>query len=445
MAEIYTKAQRVLIWLGPSFENSDNLMDFISHCAESETDHLNETMPRTVDAWIQGRAALRMESEHMDTVHQIQETGAQEEQTEVTSGQDGRGMRLQIQRHDRSGIRLWLDRLSRRAARKDFYKLYCRTCRHLVGLGYFKRAWIIQEVMLASESIVRLGSRTILWKDMANVLHYMQNPVEQRRTFSSFNGTDLVRIAALSQNSIESDGMTPTRSGSHPNPREHNWASAWQFITGSECTDMRDKAFAILGLLPERLRIYPDYSLEGHEVVFELTRVQIADRLSLLDRQCAAGVYLQSKRAKSRHISKVFEKSLSARNILEAYMAAAYACFWYYEMYRGRQLGYDTTRLRSFIYNEILAAYRAQRLAQGSGLGHVPCVEKLLIRLLAPREDGLYFWLGRRAIHWGMKTRMATSTHPGAAMPSPQRVLCLWCLNACVEVRRLLIAVTCAS
>lgn len=30
MAEIYTKAQRVLIWLSPSFENSDNLMDFIS-------------------------------------------------------------------------------------------------------------------------------------------------------------------------------------------------------------------------------------------------------------------------------------------------------------------------------------------------------------------------------------------------------------------------------
>ncbi|KAF2630984.1 hypothetical protein BU25DRAFT_221793 [Macroventuria anomochaeta] len=74
---------------------------------------------------------------------------------------------------------------------------------------------------------------------------------------------------------------------------ERNWYSLSPSSATSQCTDIRDKVYGIQGLLPERLRFYPNYEVECHEVVFELVRKQVADRLAILDRQCSEDGYTQ--------------------------------------------------------------------------------------------------------------------------------------------------------
>ena len=103
--------------------------------------------------------------------------------------------------------------------------------------------------------------------------------------------------------------------------KDYNWCTLFGVVLASECADIRDKAFSVLGLLPERLRFYPDNSLEGHEVVLQIARTHVADRVAVLDKRCAEGNFILKK--------------ATADNILEVLFTIFLTCSWYYGIYQG--------------------------------------------------------------------------------------------------------------
>ena len=164
-------------------------------------------------------------------------------------------------------------------------------------------------------------------------------------------------------------------------------------VVSSQCTNPRDKAYAMLGLLPERLRIYPDYGLEDFEIVCQLIRKQIADTLAHLDNSCLKGDYKQQH---YRYDRWKWAKKLTVVNVAESFNAALCTSIWYYEMHQGYINGYEPQRVRSFLLNEVFPAFRKQRMAQGSEWGYHGWTERVIARVLAPREKGFVFWCYRR-------------------------------------------------
>ena len=55
-------------------------------------------------------------------------------------------------------------------SRKQFHLEYGQAGGRLVSQGYFKRAWIIQEVALNSHRTARVGSLTVPWQNMVHML-----------------------------------------------------------------------------------------------------------------------------------------------------------------------------------------------------------------------------------------------------------------------------------
>jgi len=328
-------------------------MAFITHYAKIAGDGQYDTMPKIVDQYIKS-CAIHNERRYADV---LQDT------------KDVRPM-----------------------SHKCFYLKFGRACGHLVSRGYFTRAWIVQEVALGSRCLARLGSRTVWWDDMAPVLGYLSGQTESRFK-AHVTVAEFWRIEALSLNAGGDKLGSALRwmLAHYQEDQDYNWCSVFALVLASECADMRNKVFAIQGLLPERLRFYPEYTLEGHEIVFKAARIHVADRLMVLSQRCAHAQYKQ----------QYFDpwgliKQLTADNIMDAWLAVFMTCSWYYEMHRGRGLEYDTPRLRAFLLNEVFPSFRAQRLASGSEWRHHRWAEFILARIVAPKERGLRFWYLRK-------------------------------------------------
>jgi hypothetical protein len=108
---------------------------------------------------------------------------------------------------------------------------------HLISLRYFQRVWIIQEVALAKVAYLHVNDRQMLFS--RTILQYIQSKFPTRGVLSwntSFKVADL---------------LTCLRAG-----------------IGGECTDPKDKVFAVLGLMePVARSLIPiDYSLEVEEL-----------------------------------------------------------------------------------------------------------------------------------------------------------------------------------
>ena len=149
MPEIYTKARGVLIWLGTAFEGSDDLMKRVSFYSEASASEIRERAEAYI---VHGQEGERQ-------------------------GKDDRGHtkykwtnRLEARQPSTPS------RMSRRNELEELWKKHRPICRRLVGLAYFKRVWIIQEIRLNYRRTVRLGSKSAKWHYLMTFLSYMRNP-----------------------------------------------------------------------------------------------------------------------------------------------------------------------------------------------------------------------------------------------------------------------------
>jgi hypothetical protein len=109
---------------------------------------------------------------------------------------------------------------------------------HLISLRYFKRVWVIQEVALARVTYLHVNDRQILFS--RTILRYIQSKYPTGGVLSwdtSFK--------------VKADLLTCLRAG-----------------IGGQCTDPKDKVFAVLGLMePVARSLIPiNYSLEVEEL-----------------------------------------------------------------------------------------------------------------------------------------------------------------------------------
>lgn len=125
---------------------------------------------------------------------------------------------------------------------------------------YWKRFWVIQEFLLASDIVVHCGNMAIHWQDFQTILCDAADINMHRSSPEDWVAHHLDAV--------------PLIMSRHPDrhPSEHEPLRALLERHGrSQCFDPRDRVFALLGLVPDeerRLlsRIFPDYRMTDEEV-----------------------------------------------------------------------------------------------------------------------------------------------------------------------------------
>jgi hypothetical protein len=175
MAEIYTQATTVEVWLGPAFEGSDEAMKYYFHFG-----------------FIEDRAHLE-----------------------------------QVRRH------------------------YHEPLIKLAGLPYWSRAWILQEFQLNRNLTVRLGQMVVLNDCSARV--FIPSPY-------------MWSIWHLMVHRRHKHFMMVPPLG---------WHAASVLVRDRSCSDTRDKAYSILGLVDKKFRFHPDYSLTTQDILLNILEKDI--------------------------------------------------------------------------------------------------------------------------------------------------------------------------
>ena len=124
-----------------------------------------------------------------------------------------------------------------------------RACASLLNNPYWRRLWIVQELLLARSLVLWRGSETFEWAELCSALR----PLAAQRSPLAFFMKE-----ALNFNFC------------HP-------VDIIKVILKSECHDLRDLCYGIQGLLPERYQIDIDYGKSCTEVFADLAVVLVKD------------------------------------------------------------------------------------------------------------------------------------------------------------------------
>jgi hypothetical protein len=129
------------------------------------------------------------------------------------------------------------------------------------NMPYWSRLWIIQEVCLNETVIVRLGHKTLPWSNFCNgVCKVMLSfSTRMRIEIRYFINPEYERRRSIGNDEVRSPS---------------DWYNISWLVQNTQCFDPRDRAYGVMGLMPEALRFYPDYSLSAQQVLLKLIRVQ---------------------------------------------------------------------------------------------------------------------------------------------------------------------------
>ncbi|KAF3031162.1 hypothetical protein E8E12_000235 [Didymella heteroderae] len=135
---------------------------------------------------------------------------------------------------------------------------------------YWTRVWIVQEVLLSREPVVRVGSKTATWNHHFKPAFIGLLP--RLRTLKEAQNIDIPMLTLLLRFPV----------------RHITWAEAVGLAEGRGCTDRRDSIFGLLGLVAPWVQIYPDYSKPVAEVLLNILRKE-AQFSGVLPQQLFAG------------------------------------------------------------------------------------------------------------------------------------------------------------
>lgn len=221
MKAIYEHAKQVLIWLGPASADSDIAMDLIDEItdADSEFDSA-ESESIVLQRW---SAQLQASLENPDDHHKWQALAS------------------------------------------------------LFDRPWWRRAWIRQEVAVASDAWVLCGDdRLQSWTTMIQAMEAINRIAADFEPFTKIlggqsSGYHQAIVVDTFRESIEEDGCVTDE--------EH------LLLHGRQCeaTDPRDRVFALIGLAGDQARaaLVPDYELAEPEVFWMATKYLITSRNSL--------------------------------------------------------------------------------------------------------------------------------------------------------------------
>lgn len=113
---------------------------------------------------------------------------------------------------------------------------------------YWSRMWVIQEIILSRNLFVMSGNDGIPWSQYSWLLHSVSNNHEHAVFFR--HASDITIL-------------------NHP-PEQMRLSWAIQLFGHYECHDLRDKVFALMGLVKTEARARIDYNFSCHQLFFEV-------------------------------------------------------------------------------------------------------------------------------------------------------------------------------
>ncbi|QDS70422.1 hypothetical protein FKW77_009587 [Venturia effusa] len=131
---------------------------------------------------------------------------------------------------------------------------------------YWKRLWIVQEVLLAQRPIILCGEQTLPWQSLEVLLHQ-----EVFKTLSFLPSNSLHGSwNLLHRTLVTGSAGALIRLRDRVRNEKLDLAKLVTAFCNQECTDSRDLVFGLLGLLESsQVSITADYSLSPLRVVFE--------------------------------------------------------------------------------------------------------------------------------------------------------------------------------
>lgn len=139
----------------------------------------------------------------------------------------------------------------------------------LIGLDYWRRAWVVQEFLLAKRLSLRWGPQVLSFDTFWAGLAHDVNQLDER-------GNALEQIC-----------------NARKEKRTLNWTEILYLLDGRHCEEPTDMVFAMLGLV-KGSTINPDYAKTAEEIFDEVAREMIVDNVeeeSKLERYLVAWRY----------------------------------------------------------------------------------------------------------------------------------------------------------
>jgi hypothetical protein len=311
MAHLYTQAVSTTIWLGLSFDGSNEFMDLVAHAS-------------------------------VDWKNLI------------------------------DGIRNSSKQLCEQA--EGIWYTYNETCQRFLNLPYWSRVWIIQEVALSSARTMHLGSKVVSWP-LVQACLFIFKCASSASSPSLIPGVptwifhNCTLIAQLGERGMS--GLRPVLG--------HIWQSVVTRVRFKQCSDPRDKAYGVLGLLPKQRRLCPDYSESSTptSIVVEIVRKEVQNNLLDLRidvEECT--IRPEAAAIIREHIEFAFREVLTLT-------------MWCHIFYLDDPSGYDARAVRNCLRKDILGKYREQRAMLGGRGGRHRLVDAMMARILFPNKGGL--------------------------------------------------------
>lgn len=182
--------------------------------------------------------------------------------------------------------------------------------REFVARPYWKRLWIIQELVLSQNAVICFGESRQPWRVMRMLawLGELSVPVVSAKGMRQFS-----KLASLSYD--QEDGPL----------------SLGENVVGFECSDVRDNVYGILGIIawPEGLpRIAPDYTLSPFQLAASLVEGMGVGRLTQLLRMLDISMgdadmsELVNRRRRAAHRTSSYDSTQSGRSKVQGRLEA---------------------------------------------------------------------------------------------------------------------------
>jgi hypothetical protein len=134
---------------------------------------------------------------------------------------------------------------------------------------WWKRLWVVQEIIVALNAILQCSNRVLDWNFIAEIHGQIeeQKTNSQRKLFQIFKHAMGLTGAKLAHR------IGVIADSKHKLERLENFIENWS--TAKLCTDGRDVIYVMLNIVPlrdDQPKIIPDYNKSVYEVYLELTR-----------------------------------------------------------------------------------------------------------------------------------------------------------------------------
>lgn len=163
------------------------------------------------------------------------------------------------------------NRRTRAAARKVWSQAQGKAVLDLCQHHYWRRIWIVQEILLAQDIVIYYGDKTVRWSGLEAVMSYFRGVegsgrIHEHSPAAAVLGSDAARI-------VESRNSWPLlHFESKPGALEYLLTTYHDM----ESTELRDRVYGLLGLVedvkakPDGFTISVDYSLPTAQLFSEV-------------------------------------------------------------------------------------------------------------------------------------------------------------------------------